>query len=118
MKLKKALFPLLCLILISLNISADKNPKQKFELNLPEVINSWSLSEKPDIYAGDDLFQHINGGAEIYHEYGFIRVISGVYKNRELKSINAEIYLGLVQFTPRAKMESNPFSSLIQSLIA
>lgn len=92
MYFRKSFLLLLCLILLSLNILSYNKESAQYQLYLPDTIEGWSLSDKPDIFTGDDLFQHINGGAEIYHEYGFNKVISGVYKNKDLKSINVEIY--------------------------
>ena len=40
----------------------------------PKDIGMWSAEGEPEVYAGDDLFVYINGGAEIYHEYGFVQV--------------------------------------------
>ncbi|MGB6864744.1 MAG: DUF6599 family protein, partial [Candidatus Aminicenantaceae bacterium] len=39
-----------------------------------------------------DLFFYINGGAEIYHEYGFERVIVQDYQNRNGRSASLEVY--------------------------
>lgn len=43
-------------------------------------------------YVGDDLFSLINGGADLYFEYGFVQVISADYANREGNSLHVEIY--------------------------
>ena len=51
----------------------------------------WIKSAEVERYSGDDLFNMINGGAEIFHEYGFIEVISGKYQNNS-SSIDVEIY--------------------------
>jgi hypothetical protein len=61
---------------------------------LPQTIEngSWSIGDTPQRYIGDDLFMFIDGGAEIYHEYGFKQVVACEYQNNYEKSINAEIY--------------------------
>lgn len=61
---------------------------------LPEsgAVTGWSLSEAPKTYRGDELFMMIDGGADIYHEYGFVQVIAADYANGNGKSIRAEIY--------------------------
>jgi hypothetical protein len=41
---------------------------------------------------GEDLFLYINGGAEIYHEYGFKQVVVQDYKNANERSLSVEIY--------------------------
>jgi hypothetical protein len=51
----------------------------------------WSAAGEPEIYAGDDLFIYINGGAEIYHEYGFVEVAVQRYQRGD-DTIAVEIY--------------------------
>jgi hypothetical protein len=43
-------------------------------------------------YEGEDLYTYIDGGAEIYQEYGFARVILQDYKNPAGKSVSLEIF--------------------------
>lgn len=50
------------------------------------------IHDQPEYYVGDDLFGLINGGAELYHEYGFVEVVSaGIHAGSE-KELRAEIY--------------------------
>jgi hypothetical protein len=60
--------------------------------HLPEQIGGWITKGEPLVYEGDDLFLYINGGAEIYHEYGFDRVIVQDYTDRDSRSITLEVY--------------------------
>ena len=39
-----------------------------------ETDAGWTPSEDARVFSGDDLFIYINGGAAIYHEYGFEEV--------------------------------------------
>ena len=57
----------------------------------PPNIGTWSAEGETEIYVGDDLFVYINGGAEIYHEYGFVQVAVQRYV-RGGDSISVEIY--------------------------
>jgi len=57
----------------------------------PKVIGMWSAEGETEVYIGDDLFIYINGGAEIYHEYGFVEVAVQRYV-RGGDSISVEIY--------------------------
>ena len=57
----------------------------------PQQIGSWSADGETEVYVGDDLFIYINGGAEIYHEYGFVQVSVQRYVRGE-DSISVEIY--------------------------
>jgi hypothetical protein len=55
-------------------------------------VNGLKLSDAPKTYRGDELFLMINGGADIYHEYGFRQVQSAEYVDASGKSIHLEIY--------------------------
>lgn len=49
----------------------------------------------PDYVKGEDLFLMIDGGAEIYHEYGFKQAVAQSFKNKDGKpggGFNLEIY--------------------------
>jgi hypothetical protein len=60
---------------------------------LPEKkLNNWQAEDSPQQYTGDDLYLYINGGAEIYHEYGFEQVIVQDYSNKQGKSISLELF--------------------------
>jgi hypothetical protein len=52
----------------------------------------WKEDGLPQVYVGEDLFAYINGGAEIYHEYGFKQVIVQDFLNKNKKSISLEIF--------------------------
>lgn len=53
---------------------------------------AWKPSEPPQFVEGDDLFLLINGGAEIYHEYGFARAAVQSYEDDAGRSLNLEVY--------------------------
>ncbi|MCB2206846.1 MAG: hypothetical protein KQH67_01010 [Bacteroidetes bacterium] len=55
-------------------------------------LKGFELKSEPEYYQGDDLFYLINGGADIYLEYGFKDVISASYENKTGLSFKAEIY--------------------------
>jgi len=61
---------------------------------LPSIneLKGFELKTEPEYYQGDDLFYLINGGADIYLEYGFKDVISASYENETGLSFKAEIY--------------------------
>lgn len=48
-----------------------------------EVVNPWTAADKPLSYRADNLYNLINGGAEVYLEYGFVQVISQEYVQGE-----------------------------------
>lgn len=80
---------MICLVLIGYYSRAeniiDLLPTQA---DLPD----WKLESEPGVYVGDDLFLLINGGADIYHEYGFDKVVSANYTDPFQNRIQAEIY--------------------------
>ncbi len=58
----------------------------------PGELKGWESVGTPQHMIGEDLFLLINGGAEIYYEYGFKQVIAQGFKNKNGKSFNLEIY--------------------------
>lgn len=84
---------------------------------LPATIEGWTAQEKPEVYKGDNLYLYINGGAEIYHEYGFSRVTLTEYKSEDGSSIAAEIYkmktpesaFGIYSFKTTSQGRSVPY---------
>lgn len=59
---------------------------------LPEEVGKWKRDGPSQVYKGEDLYIYINGGAEIYHEYGFEQVIVQDYKSERGVSISLEIF--------------------------
>lgn len=54
--------------------------------------SGWTRDGGSQEYMGEDLYTYIDGGAEIYQEYGFRRVILQDFKNAEGKSVSLEIF--------------------------
>jgi hypothetical protein len=54
--------------------------------------SGWTKDGDFQEYEGEDLYTYIDGGAEIYQEYGFLRVILQDYKNANGKSVSLEIF--------------------------
>jgi hypothetical protein len=57
----------------------------------PPNIGTWRAEGETEVYVGDDLFVYINGGAEIYHEYGFVQVAVQRYVRGD-DSISVEVF--------------------------
>ena len=53
---------------------------------------TWKPEDEPQHVEGEDLFLLINGGAEIYHEYGFTQAVVQSYIDDQDRSLNLEIY--------------------------
>lgn len=51
-----------------------------------------SLSGEAELYVGNDLFSLINGGAELYHEFGFVEVLAMDLAVEDKGLLRAEVY--------------------------
>ncbi len=56
------------------------------------AIEGWTRSEPARIYDGDELYAFIDGGADLFLEYGFRRSLAAEYQNVGGRSITLEIY--------------------------
>ena len=70
----------------------DDELKQGGFLPEGEEVSGWETHGESEVYVGDDLFLYINGGAEIYHEYGFKSVVVQEYTSKNDKFISVEIF--------------------------
>jgi len=52
----------------------------------------WSRDGLAQEFAGQDLYAYMDGGAEIYQEYGFVRAIVQDYSSGKGRSISLEIF--------------------------
>jgi hypothetical protein len=59
---------------------------------LPSDTAGWHLTEPPQSFVGDELFNMIDGGAALYQEYGFDRAISAKYENGAGGGVDVEVY--------------------------
>ena len=55
-------------------------------------IDGWRMEYEPEIYVGDSLFELINGGAEVYHRFGFLQALATQYSQAEGRSISLEVF--------------------------
>jgi len=81
-------------ILFIIWIAGLKLTGQDIKLLLPALqeLPGWQFSAEPQVYDGDKLFELINGGADIYLEYGFSRVVSVHYLDPSQNDVQLEIY--------------------------
>lgn len=61
---------------------------------LVNAVNDWQLSGNPRYFGPDNLYDLINGGAEVYTEYGLKKMVTADYKSkaRQNVTVTAEIY--------------------------
>lgn len=82
-------------------------------------VKEWERDGSPQEYSGDALYEYINGGAEIYHDYGFKQVVVQDFKNRNGDSISLEIFemedaesaFGIYTFKTRSEEKKVPLGS-------
>lgn len=82
-------------IYISVFTSIQLIAQEEILLNLlpsKHEIKGFELKTEVEYYQGDDLFYLINGGADLYLEYGFKDAISASYENETGPGFKAEIY--------------------------
>lgn len=83
---------LLLFLLTVMACQGQSTLEQGIQKYVPQKVGVWTKKDAPLEYVGDNLFAYINGGAEIYEEYGFARVFVQDYANRDNKTITLELY--------------------------
>jgi hypothetical protein len=91
------IIPYLSFVIVSLGYLlpvAGQDPADQLALLFPEEgeVKGWSPVDSIEFAAGDDLYLLIDGGAEIYHEFGFLSAGYGGYKSEQNQTVNLEIY--------------------------
>jgi hypothetical protein len=83
--------PAIFLILLSMTCFSQEISLRAL---LPEssAIRGWALSKEPETYTGDELFDLVDGGADLFFEYFFARVVSAAYIEPNGNKIQVEIY--------------------------
>jgi hypothetical protein len=82
-------FGILAIGLLFLNAEEGR---QDLKTVLPQL-EGWELSESPESYLPANLFEYINGAAEIYLSYDFEELIVGQYRKKGAEAnVSVEIY--------------------------
>jgi hypothetical protein len=64
-----------------------------FNLPADGEMPGWSMVTEPEHYEADNLWEYINGQADFFIDYGFVRVDTAEYRNdQESSSVVLEIY--------------------------
>ncbi len=82
----------LSVILVLAQVTMASQGTVKKALPKDGDVEGWTKHRTLQHYAGEDLYEYINGGAEIYHEYGFVQVVVQDYVNDTGKSVSVEIF--------------------------
>jgi len=79
-------------LLIFIIISLQVTPLVSGDLRLPDRINeNWVIKEPKRIFTGARLFDHINGAAELFLEFGFEDLTVCKYSNEDV-TLELEVY--------------------------
>lgn len=84
---KKIFFFIVILISIS-----GFSQESTYDIISLDKCTGFANSGEPELYVGDDLFNLINGGAELYHEYGFVEVLAAEIIDQEGNLLKVEVY--------------------------
>jgi hypothetical protein len=58
---------------------------------LPDTIQGWMVEEKNQYYR-DNLYDYIDGGAELYLSYGFMEMVNFTYNRKDQPSLIVDIF--------------------------
>lgn len=77
-----------CLALAALTAPAS----QSQPLKLPSAAGAWSRADSVGVYTGKELFRLVDGGADLFFEYGFVRALASEYTRSPGASATTELY--------------------------
>ena len=80
---------------IAVAIGCAESPEPEPVFALPQAaaeIDGWRLDGEPAVYPGETLFEMINGGAELYHQLGFVQALAAEYVDTEGRTIALEVF--------------------------
>lgn len=55
-------------------------------------LEGWKMDGDPQVVVGDELFELINGGAELYHQHGFVQAMATEYSDDAGRDISLEVF--------------------------
>jgi len=55
-------------------------------------LEGWRVTGEPQVVVGDELFELINGGAELYHQHGFVQAMAAEYSDDGGRDISLEVF--------------------------
>lgn len=92
--LKKSKFEivLFCLCFLGMTIMVKATSLTELSKQLPAEINGWQKSAKTTLYTPKNLFEYINGGAELYISYSFKHVLAQKYTKADLPEITVDVF--------------------------
>lgn len=92
MNIFKYIIGVFFLVVVLLGAFSMGKVKSELALLLPDAIKGWKVSAKDQIFNRDNLYNYIDGGAELYLSYGFKHVISRAYKKPGQPDIVVDLF--------------------------
>lgn len=80
------------LLIFGCPIVARPQPSIAGLLPKSSELAEWQPEGAPQLFSGEELFSYIDGGAEIYYEYGFRRILVQDYRDSAGQAISLEIF--------------------------
>jgi hypothetical protein len=87
----KKLYYLAIFFLLTISPLMSVNHLDFFK-KIPQEISGWTKTEKDTIYTKDNLYDYIDGGAELYLSYGFIKLWARKYQKADQPEIIVDIF--------------------------
>ena len=85
--------PAVTLMMVSIAFMAGAPPPAPGQSpRLPATVAGWTRADSVGVYAGKNLFLLIDGGADLFYEYGFVRAFSSEYSRSPDTSATVELY--------------------------
>ena len=85
---------LLLTLVCAFSQSSSQDQDESLARLLPATgsVGEWSGVDSARIYKGKELYKFIDGGADLFLEYGFVQALAMDYQKASGESINLEIY--------------------------
>ncbi len=90
--MKRKLLAVLLLLALRSGGIAMSDAQSKLYTPLPDGIQGWRASGQDKTYDRENLFDYINGGAELYLSYGFRRLTSRTYTRNDQPDIIVDVF--------------------------
>jgi hypothetical protein len=88
----KLVFRILFMFTVGMTIMANTTDLKELSRQLPDEIGGWKKSPGGTFYNPENLFEYINGGAELYISYDFRQMLAQTYEQAGQPEITLDIF--------------------------
>ena len=78
--------------LIILKTLLGQPMERNLENLMPSKIEGWIIAEKDQVYGPNNLYEYIDGGAELFLSYGFQQMMSRIYISTDQPDIIVDVF--------------------------